>query len=119
MPDDPAARHARAEALRAQIDRLTGRTSGDRPPPTDEPGDAPAAESDESPRQFIERRMHEIETGEAPALEVDPVKPSDPGVEAATSETPEAQPAGGDGSTIAPSPGADSSDDVEPGEMSG
>jgi hypothetical protein len=54
--DDEAARKARADRLRTQIERLTAdrpiEQEPDRPP---EP---------ESPREFIERRMRETEPGD-------------------------------------------------------
>lgn len=49
--DEAAARRARAEALRAQIARIKGKSEGD--PPAAEP---PAP----SPREFIEEKMREL-----------------------------------------------------------
>jgi hypothetical protein len=54
--EDEAARRARAKRLRADIDALTGA----RPPEATEPAEQPK----ETPREFIHRRMREIEEEE-------------------------------------------------------
>jgi hypothetical protein len=56
--DDAAARLLRAQRLRAQIDRLKRRGPSDAP----DPGAA-----DEAPRDFIERRMQELDEAETKA----------------------------------------------------
>jgi hypothetical protein len=63
--DDKAARHQRAERLRAQVNRLKHRRKAVGPDP-DQP--------DESPRDFIERRMGELD-------DQPPPPPADPDAE--------------------------------------
>jgi hypothetical protein len=60
--EDAAARRLRAQRLRAQIDRLKRRGVSETP----DPGTA-----DEAPRDFIERRMQELD-------EAKPKTPDDP-----------------------------------------
>jgi hypothetical protein len=54
--DDGAARHARAERLRAEIERIKGGKPG-----ADSPSGSPETES---PRDFVERRVRELTEAE-------------------------------------------------------
>jgi hypothetical protein len=62
MPtDDEAAQKARAEALHRKIDDLvSGRRQPEHPAPADRAADK------ETPRDFVHRRMQELETPEPP-----------------------------------------------------
>ena len=61
--EDEAARKARAKRLRAEIDAVTGQKALEGTPVADPPA-TPAIP--ESPRDFIHRRMREIEQNEKP-----------------------------------------------------
>ena len=55
MPEDEkAARRARAQEIRAKAKRV-------RPTGSAKPDQPPEQEADESPREFVERRMREID----------------------------------------------------------
>jgi hypothetical protein len=54
--DEDAARKARADRLRTQIDKMKTPDKQEQPAPQQKPGG-----KRESPREFIERRMREIE----------------------------------------------------------
>jgi len=61
--DDEAARKARAERLRKQIKGLKGQQAGGKEPrPKGGEGEEPPAES---PREFIHRKMRDLDEGEA------------------------------------------------------
>ena len=61
--DDESARHARAKRLRAEIDSVIGSTTIEGVSATDHPT-TPAVP--ESPRDFVQRRMREVEQQDKP-----------------------------------------------------
>jgi len=62
--DDAAARKARAKRLRKQIRDLSGSDGEEQSAPEDEKDAAEDAASKESPRDFIHRRMRQLEEDE-------------------------------------------------------
>jgi hypothetical protein len=63
--NDEPARIARAKRIRQNVDQLLGRGGEATTPPTE----AAAKSAAESPRDFIQRRMHELNKGNQPAQE--------------------------------------------------
>lgn len=64
-PDDEAARKARADQLRKEIDKLTGAAEPtEAPTPAAEGTTADAPAQPLSPRDFIHKRMRELEDKE-------------------------------------------------------
>ena len=63
MPDDEAARKARAEGLRRQIARIKGRQSDASESSTEEDKSEPCETKSppKSPREFIKERMRELD----------------------------------------------------------
>jgi hypothetical protein len=62
MSDDRAAREAKAKEWEEELERLTGGAS-----PKKSSGEAPLQPQEpESPRDFIHRRMHELDEREKP-----------------------------------------------------
>lgn len=62
--DDAAASKARAERLRKQIRDLTGSDGEEEKTPEDEKDAPEGTASNESPRDFINRRMRQLEEDE-------------------------------------------------------